>query len=59
MVFALSTFVALIIRIWTSNGGKNVADGVISAFILSVTIVVVSEQYSVFLFLSTFHDERY
>ena len=48
MVFALATFVALIVRIWTSNGGKNVADGVISAFILSVTIVVVSDTLTYF-----------
>jgi magnesium-transporting ATPase (P-type) len=42
MFFAATTFIALIISIWTRNGGNDVANGVINAFILSVTIVVVA-----------------
>lgn len=42
MVAAAGTFVALIINIWARDGGQNVVEGVISAFILSVTVVVVA-----------------
>jgi magnesium-transporting ATPase (P-type) len=43
MFFAFMTFIALVASIWTSNPqGLSVEQGVIQAFILSVTVVVVS-----------------
>ena len=42
MLAAFGTFIALLSGIWTRNGGRNVVSGVINAFIVSVTIVVVA-----------------
>lgn len=42
MICAFGTLVALIASIWTRDNGENIAGGVISAFILAVTIVVVA-----------------
>ena len=42
MAAALGTFVALVASIWARNGGRNVSQGIIKAFIISVTVVVVS-----------------
>ena len=42
MTAALGTFIALVVSIWARNGGKNVSQGFIKAFIISVTVVVVS-----------------
>jgi P-type Ca2+ transporter type 2C len=39
---AFGTFVAMIISIWARHHGKHILDGIIEAFILSVTIVVVA-----------------
>lgn len=39
---AIATFIALVISIWTRNGGQNIASGFIDAFILGVVIVVVA-----------------
>ena len=40
--FAVATFIALVIQIWAKNGGKDVAAGIVAAFIQGVTIVVVA-----------------
>ena len=42
MAAALGTFAALVISIWARHHGEHVADGIIHAFILAVTIVVVA-----------------
>jgi P-type Ca2+ transporter type 2C len=46
MVVAVGTFIALFIRIWADHdlapSQKNIITGVISAFILAVTVVVVA-----------------
>ena len=42
MVAAFGTFVALVVSIWARNGGKNILQGVVNAFIVAVTIVVVA-----------------
>ena len=46
MIVAAGTFIALFIRIWADSGlkpsQKHIIKGVISAFILSVTVVVVA-----------------
>mmetsp|Transcript_25668 Transcript_25668/g.55526 ORF Transcript_25668/g.55526 Transcript_25668/m.55526 type:complete len:1103 (+) Transcript_25668:105-3413(+) len=42
MGVAVGTFIALIISIWARHNGENVAEYVISAFIVCVTIVVVA-----------------
>ena len=42
MASALGTFAALIISIWARDGGRDVSRGVINAFILAVTIIVVA-----------------
>jgi calcium-translocating P-type ATPase len=39
---SFGTFVTLVVSIWARDGGKNVSQGVIDAFILAVTIVVVA-----------------
>jgi Ca2+-transporting ATPase len=42
MSAAFATFLALIISIWARDGGKDVKKGIIHAFIVSVTVVVVA-----------------
>ena len=42
MVAAFGTFIALIISIWARDNGENVAEGLINAFIVCITIVVVA-----------------
>ena len=42
MVFALITFIAMVVNIWVHDGGQNVASGFIKAFIMGVTIIVVA-----------------
>lgn len=42
MVFAVATFIALIISIWARHNGEDVVENVIAAFIIAVTIVVVA-----------------
>jgi Ca2+-transporting ATPase len=42
MGVAVGTFIALIISIWARHNGEDVADNVVSAFIVCVTIVVVA-----------------
>ncbi len=42
MVFAIGTFLALIISIWARDNGEDVAAKIINAFIIAVTIVVVA-----------------
>ena len=42
MGFALLTFLTMMISIWTRDGGNNVAQGIIRAFIMGVTIIVVA-----------------
>jgi len=42
MIFALGTFIALIISIWTRHNGEKVLHGVVEAFIVAVTVVVVA-----------------
>lgn len=42
MVFAVGTFIALVVSIWARHKGRNVASGFINAFIIGVTIVVVA-----------------
>jgi magnesium-transporting ATPase (P-type) len=41
-VFAIGTFIALIISIWARDNGEDVAAKIINAFIIAVTIVVVA-----------------
>lgn len=40
--FAVATFIALIISIWARDNGRNAISSIIDAFIIAVTIVVVS-----------------
>eukprot|EP00981_Chlorochromonas_danica_P002747 scaffold537_cov180-Ochromonas_danica.AAC.52 len=42
VVFAVATFIALVVSIWARHDGKDVVDGFVKAFIIAVTIVVVS-----------------
>lgn len=42
VVFAVATFIALVVSIWARHNGKDVVDGFVKAFIIAVTIVVVS-----------------
>jgi Ca2+-transporting ATPase len=42
LFFAFGTFVALVISIWARHGGEDVGQGIIEAFIIGVTIVVVA-----------------
>ncbi|CAM9705481.1 unnamed protein product, partial [Phaeothamnion confervicola] len=42
VAFAIATFTVLIISIWTREGGQDVAQHMIEAFIISVTIIVVA-----------------
>jgi Ca2+-transporting ATPase len=42
MGFAVATFIALVANIWVIHNGENIIDGVIQAFILAITIVVVA-----------------
>ena len=42
MGFAIGTFIALIVSIWTRPSDQSVAQGVVNAFIIAVTIVVVA-----------------
>lgn len=42
MVFSVATFIALVVSIWTRDGGKDVVTGIVQAFIIAVTIVVVA-----------------
>jgi calcium-translocating P-type ATPase len=42
MVFAVATFIALVVSIWARPGSTSVVNGIIDAFIISVTIVVVA-----------------
>jgi Ca2+-transporting ATPase len=42
MVFAVATFIALVISIWARPGTTTIVNGIINAFIISVTIVVVA-----------------
>ena len=42
MSATFATFLALIISIWARDGGKDVKKGIIHAFIVSVTVVVVA-----------------
>mmetsp|Transcript_4081 Transcript_4081/g.6104 ORF Transcript_4081/g.6104 Transcript_4081/m.6104 type:complete len:1097 (-) Transcript_4081:178-3468(-) len=42
MVASFGTFVALVVSIWARHGGKDVAQGIVNAFIVAVTIVVVA-----------------
>lgn len=41
-VFAVGTFIALVVSIWARDGGKDVVLGIVNAFIIAVTIVVVA-----------------
>jgi magnesium-transporting ATPase (P-type) len=41
MSAVFATFLALIISIWARDGGKDVKKGIIHAFIVAVTVVVV------------------
>jgi magnesium-transporting ATPase (P-type) len=40
--FAVATFIALVVSIWARDDGNNVVEGIINAFIIGVTIVVVA-----------------
>jgi magnesium-transporting ATPase (P-type) len=42
MGVAVATFIALVVSIWARDHGQNVLDGIVSAFIVCVTIVVVA-----------------
>eukprot|EP00602_Paraphysomonas_sp_CaronLab_P009838 CAMPEP_0185028348 /NCGR_PEP_ID=MMETSP1103-20130426/13976_1 /TAXON_ID=36769 /ORGANISM="Paraphysomonas bandaiensis, Strain Caron Lab Isolate" /LENGTH=1018 /DNA_ID=CAMNT_0027562733 /DNA_START=298 /DNA_END=3354 /DNA_ORIENTATION=+ len=42
LVFAVATFTVMFVSIWTRDHGHSVAGGVIEAFILAVTIIVVA-----------------
>jgi calcium-translocating P-type ATPase len=42
LVFAIATFIALIVSIWARHNGKDVIENIINAFIIAVTIVVVA-----------------
>jgi len=42
IICAIGTFIVLIISIWTRDNGENIPKGVIQAFIIAVTIVVVA-----------------
>mmetsp|Transcript_89230 Transcript_89230/g.174617 ORF Transcript_89230/g.174617 Transcript_89230/m.174617 type:complete len:1113 (+) Transcript_89230:110-3448(+) len=42
MVVAVGTFIALVVSIWARHHGKDVAKGLVDAFIVCVTIVVVA-----------------
>jgi len=42
VVAAIGTFIAMVVNIWARDNGENVLQGFITAFILSVTIVVVA-----------------
>eukprot|EP01033_Poteriospumella_lacustris_P003606 gene3605-2599_t len=42
LVFAIATFIALIVSIWARHNGKDVVESIINAFIIAVTIVVVA-----------------
>lgn len=42
LIFAIGTFIALVISIWARDGGKDVVAKIIQAFIIAVTIVVVA-----------------
>ena len=42
MVFAIATFLALLISIWTVHHGENAGRKVVEAFIIGITIVVVA-----------------
>jgi P-type Ca2+ transporter type 2C len=42
LVFAIGTFIALVVSIWTRGGGNNIVNGIVNAFIIAVTIVVVA-----------------
>lgn len=42
LVFAIATFIALIVSIWARHNGENVIENIINAFIIAVTIVVVA-----------------
>ena len=42
MVAAMGTFTAMVASIWLRNGGADVLDGFVEAFIMGVTIVVVA-----------------
>lgn len=42
MFASCATFIALIISIWARDGGKDIVSGFVNAFILSITVVVVS-----------------
>ena len=40
--FAVATFTALMVMIWARHDGQDVAEHVVAAFIIAVTIVVVA-----------------
>lgn len=42
MVFAVGTFIALIVSIWARHNGEDVLDNIVKAFIIAVTIIVVA-----------------
>ncbi len=42
LVFAVGTFIALVVSIWARDHGKDVVNGIVNAFIIAVTIVVVA-----------------
>ena len=42
MCFAVATFIAEIISIWARPGSTTIVEGIINAFIIAVTIVVVA-----------------
>jgi magnesium-transporting ATPase (P-type) len=42
LVFAVGTFIALVVSIWARDNGKDVVGGIVNAFIIAVTIVVVA-----------------
>ena len=54
MVAAIGTFIAMVASIWLRNGGADVLDGFVEAFIMGVTIVVVAipeGKYRVYILL--------
>lgn len=54
MLFAVATFTALMVMIWAKHDGQDVAEHVVEAFIIAVTIVVVAIPEVMFVFLSFF-----
>ncbi len=42
MVFAVATFIAQVVSIWARPGSTTIVNGIINAFIIAVTIVVVA-----------------